>query len=268
MATIYRAMLTAVLLLYGWAGLAGWRAGDAESVAAHVRAGFVTALVAMLAQSLPFAYFLGTGFWIRAFARASRAGPEWEARHRAWMKGRAYPVMYAPPFLTLASALTGMLADMGHAPGWLHAACVAAMVAATLAALVAVPREMRRNSALMDELAERHQVPRPQTPAYEKLVEEEEKAALPPLFQLSRVILYASAQLVVVWLYLRFGTEGWRQVPFAPFGVVAVVLLTLGVALNDLHDPQHPAAPPRAWGRALAFGGAGAALAGLLSVLA
>lgn len=268
MANIYRALLTAVLLLYAWAGLLGGRAGDAEGVATHVRAGFVTALVAMLAQSLPFAYFLGTGFWIRAFARASRAGPEWEARHRAWMKGRAYPVMYAPPFLTLAAALTGMLADMGTVPGWLHAACVALMAAATVAALVAVPREMLRNSALMDELAERHQVPRPATPAFEKLLEEEEKVALPPLFQLSRVILYASAQLVVVWLYLRFGTEGWREAPFAPFGAVAVALLTVGVALNELHDPQHPAAPPRAWGRALALGGAGAALAVLLALVA
>lgn len=268
MAIIYRALLTAVLLLYGWSGLAGWRAADPAAVADHVRLGFVTALVAMLAQSLPFAYFLGTGFWIRAFARASRAGPDWELRHRTWMKGRAYLVMYMPPFLTLAAALTGMLADMGHLPGWLHAACVVALLAATLAALVLVPREMLRNSALMDELAERHQVPRPETPAYERLVEEEEKVALPPLFQLSRVILYASAQLVVVWLYLRFGTEGWRQVPFAPFGALAVALLVVGVALNDLHDPHAPATPPRAWGRALAFGGAGAALAVLLSLLA
>lgn len=267
MATIFQALMTASLLLYAWAGWAGLQAVDTAGLAAHESAGLVTALVAALAQSVPFAYFLGTGFWIRAFARASRAGPDWEARHRQWMKGPAYKVLYLPPFLTLATALLGMAAGAGHLPGWPHALLVAATLAASVAALVLVPPAMRRNSALMDELAERHQVPRPATPAYERLVREEEQVALPPLFQLSRVILYLSAQLVVVWLYLRFGTEGWRDTPFAPFGAVAVVLLTLGVALNELSDPRQPAPAARAWRRALAFGGAGAAVfAGVLAL--
>lgn len=267
MATIFKALMTASLLLYAWAGWAGIRASDRAGLAAHESAGLVTALIAALAQSVPFAYFLGTGFWIRAFARASRAGPVWEARHREWMQGRAYKILYLSPFLTMATALVGMAAGAGHLPGWPHAALAAATLASAVAALVLVPPAMRRNAALMDELAERHQVPQPATPAYEQLIAEEEQVALPPLFQLSRVILFAAAQSVIVWCYLRFGTEGWRDTPFAPFGAAAVLLLPLGVALNDLHDPRQPAPPARAWRRALAFGGAGAAVfAGLLAL--
>ena len=264
-ATIFRALMTAVLLLCGWAAWLGLSAADDAARAGHVSAGFITSLLAALVQSLPFAYFLGTGFWVRAFARASRAGPLWEERHKQWMKSRAYPVMYLPPALTLLAALSGIAAGAGHAPAWLHGLLAAGATLATLGALVLVPAEMQRNSALMDELAARHQVPRPATPEYERLVAEEEQHALPALFQLSRVVLFASAQLVVVWLYLRFGTEGWRTTPFAPFGVGAVVLLTLGLALNDMHDPQRPAPPARAWRKALAVGGAcGAALVALL----
>jgi hypothetical protein len=265
MATIFRALMTAILLLCGWAAWLGVRAADEAARAGHVRAGLVTAILAALVQSVPFAYFLGTGFWVRAFARASRAGPDWELRHKQWMKGRAYPVMYLPPALTLLAALSGMAAGAGHMPVWPHAALSVAATLATLFALLLVPAEMRRNSALMDELAARHQVPRPDTPAYERLVAEEEQHALPALFQLSRVVLFAAAQAVVLWLYLRFGTEGWRDTPFAPFGVSAVVLLTLGLALNEMHDPQHPAPPARAWRKALAVGGAcGAALVAVL----
>jgi len=266
MATIFRALLTAALLLYAFAAVSGSRAGDAAAQASHVSAGLVTTLVALLSQSVPFAYFLGTGFWIRAFARASHAGPAWEARHKAWMRGRMYPLLYLAPGLALAAAFSGMLAGAGHVPAWLHLVLVAGAVAALLASLVLVPREMLRNSALMDELAERHQVPRPQTPAYDRLVQEEEQKALPALFQLSRVILYAAAQLVVLWLYLRFGTEGWRTTPLAPFGAPAVVLLTLGLALNDMHDPQRPAPPARAWRKALAVGVAGSV--GLVAAVA
>ena len=249
MATIFRALMTAVLLLFGWAAWAGVHATDIASAAAHESAGLVAALVATLAMSVPFAYFLGTGFWIRAFVRASRAGPEWEERHRGWMKARSYPLMYLPPAFTVGAAITGMLAGSGRAPLGVHVAFVLGAFATSAVALVVVPRAMRRNSALMDELADRHEVPKPQTQAYEKLVQEEEAKALPPLFQLSRLLLWLSIQLVLIWLYLRLGTEGWRGAPLAPFAAPAVALLTLGLGLNALHDPNKPATPARAWGR-------------------
>jgi hypothetical protein len=267
MATIFRALMTAALLLFGWAAWAGLHAADPAGAAAHERAGLVAAILATLGQSVPFAYFLGTGFWIRAFARASRAGPGWEHRHGEWRRSRGYPVMYLPPLFTVAAAITGMLVGSGHAPVWVHACCVIAAVASTAAALAIVPPAMARNSALMDELADRHEVPRPQTPAYESLLREEASVALPPLFQLSRVILYLSAQLLLVWLYLRLGTEGWRGAPFAPFGAAAVLLLTVGLGLNAIHDPHRPAPPARAWRRALAVGGACGALVGLAIAL-
>jgi hypothetical protein len=261
MATIFRALMTAVLLLFAWAAWLGLHAADVSGSAAHESAGLVAALVATLGQSVPFAYFLGTGFWIRAFARASRAGPEWEARHRGWIESRSYPLMYLPPAFTVAAAISGMLVGSGRAPLGVHLACVIGAVAATAVALVVVPRAMRRNSALMDELADRHQVPRPATPAYEQLVQEEEAKALPPLFQLSRLLLFFSVQLVLIWLYLRLGTESWRGAPLAPFAAPAVALLTLGLGLNAIHDPNKPATPARAWARALAVGGAAGALA-------
>ncbi|MHC5211959.1 MAG: hypothetical protein ACYTG2_14660 [Planctomycetota bacterium] len=271
MATIFRALLVAVLVLFAgvvWTGLgAAGHAGSGdpgEALALHLRFGLLAALVAVFAQSVPFAYFLGTGFWIRAFARASRAGPDWEARHRAWMTGRAYKWMYAAPFAAAATAITGGLAETGRLATEVHVVCVLAAVAGSVVALVLVPREMRRNSALMDELADHHQVPRPDTPQMEELLAEEEKAALPPLFQLSRVLLYAGAQVVIVWLYLRFGTEGWRGTPLLPFGAAAVVLLTLGLGLNARHDPQSPRTAAVAWGRAMAVG---VVCAGLLAAV-
>ena len=265
MATILRALLTAVLILYGWVIWTGAHAGQGtEALALHLRAGLFAALAAALVLSLPFAYFLGTGFWIKAFVRASRAGPEWEQRHQQWMKGRAYPWMYAAPFSAAGLAITGGLAETGRiAPLW-HVLFVAAAALSALVALLLVPPVMRRNAALMDELADRHELPRPGTPAMAALVEAESAAALPPLFQLSRVLMYGGAQLLVVWLYLRFGTEGWRATPLWPFGAAFVALFTVGLGLNARFDPDRPRAPRAAWSRALAVG---AACAGVLVAL-
>jgi hypothetical protein len=68
------------------------------------------------------------------------------------------------------------------------------------------------------------------------------------------LVLYAGAQVMVVWLYLRFGTEGWRETSLAPFGIAFVVLLTLGLGLNARHDPHRPRPAAAAWSRALAVG--------------
>jgi hypothetical protein len=278
MATIFRALLVAVLVLdagviwtgmaaaghagaaetSGTAGLGGAAVGDlaaaSGALALHLRVGLLAALFATLVQSVPFAYFLGTGFWVRAFVRASRAGPGWEARHRQWMSGRAYPWMYVAPFAAAATAITGGLVETGRLPGLTHVACVVLAIAATAVALRLVPPVMRRNAALMDDLAEHRQPPRPDTPQMEALLRDEERAALPPLFQLSRVLMYAGAQVLIVWLYLRFGTEGWRETSLAPFGIAFVVLLTLGLGLNARHDPHRPRPAAAAWSRALAVG--------------
>ena len=273
MATIFRALMTAVLLLYGWVVTTGLRAGGllstgsgdpAEALSLHLRVGLVVALVAVLAQSVPFAYFLGTGFWVKAFVRASRAGPEWERRHARWMKGRAYPWMYAAPGLAAATAITGGLAETGRLPGAVHVACVAGAILGVGVSLVLVPREMRRNSALMDELADRHEVPKPHSREHLELIEHEARHALPPLFQLSRVLMYAGAQLLIVWLYLRFGTEGFRQAPFLAFALPAVLLLAAGLGLNARHDPETPRTAAAAWGRALLVGALGTAVVLLL----
>lgn len=261
MATIYRALMTSVLLVWAyvlWTGLAA--ADGTEALAWHLRVGLVGSLFACLVQSVPFAYFLGTGFWVKAFIRASNAGDAWELRQKGWMKGDAYPVMYAAPLLTLAVAISGGLAETGRLPHAVHPSLV---VLATLAAAVTlwfVPRTMLANSALMDELADTHSLPKPDTPEMDELIEREERVALPPLFQLSRVLLLFAAQSILLWLYLRYGTEGYRGAPFLPFGLGACLLLTLGLALNALFDPDEPVRPPLAWGRALAVGTACVAL--------
>jgi hypothetical protein len=184
------------------------------------------------------------------------------------MSGRAYLWMYVAPFAAAATAITGGLAETGRLPPLVHVACVAVAVIGTAVALVLVPKEMRRNAALMDELAERHQVPRPDTPQMDALLAEEERHALPPLFQLSRVLMYAGAQVLVVWLYLRFGTEGWRGTPLLPFGVAAVILLTLGLGLNARHDPVRPRPAAAAWARAMAVGVVCAGLLGAVLAVA
>ena len=81
-----------------------------------------------------------------------------------------------------------------------------------------------------------------------------EAAALPPLFQLSRIAMLFGFQMVLLWLYLRFGTESWRDVSALPFLVAACLLVSLGLGLNARYDPTSPAPPAKAWGRAIAVG--------------
>jgi hypothetical protein len=265
MATIYRATMTAVLMLYGYVIWTGAHAGEGgDALGWHVSAGLVTTLIAAFAMSLPFAYFLGTGFWIKAFVRASRAGPEWEQRHRQWMKGRAYPVLYIAPLCTVGTAISGSLVQTGRVGAGWHIGLLSTAVVSALVALWVVPREMNRNSALMDRLADEHQVPQPETPEAEALITEESAKALPPLFQLSRILMFFGVQLLIVWIYLRFGTEGWRETPLWPFGAGFVVLLTLGLGLNACFDPDTPRAPGRAWTRAVFMGVAAAMLLALV----
>jgi len=257
MATIYRALVTTVLILFGYAVLTGTSAGEAaEARAWHVSVGFVASVFAVLVQSVPFAYFLGTGFWVKAFVRASRAEEDWEARHGHWMKDRGYPCMYLAAFAPAATAITGMLVDTGRLGVFWHATSLWVAFLLQIVVLVLVPPMMKRNSALMDELADSHQVPRPGTPAMEELIEHEEATALPPLFQLSRLLLFAAFQILIIWLYLRFGTESFRDVPFLPYGLGTSICLTLGLGLNSRYDPDAPRSGPLAWSRALAIGAA------------
>lgn len=260
MATIYRSLTTAVLLLWGYLISTGLDAGSSQqALSLHLRVALVGALIGGAVQSLPFAYFLGTHFWIKAFARASRAGDEWEQRHRLWMKGRAYPAMYTAPFLTMAVAISGSMVETARIPHAVHPLLVVAAAIAQLASLILVPGAMRRNSALMDQLADEHQVPKPETPEMDDLIAEEERVALPALFQMSRLLLLFSVQVLLLWLYLRFGTEGYREAPAWPFAVASCALLTVGLGLNAGHDPDHPKAPLQAW--------TPAALAGLAAAI-
>jgi hypothetical protein len=260
MATIYRALTTAVLLLWVYVIMTGLDAGlSKEALSLHLRVGLVAALVGGAVQSLPFAYFLGTSFWIKAFAKASRAGDEWEQRQRQWMKGRSYPAMYAAPFLTMGVAISGSMVETARLPHAVHPVLVLAAGLAQVAALLLVPAAMQRNSALMDALADEHQVPKPDTPEMDALIAEEEQLALPALFQLSRLLLLFSVQVLLLWLYLRFGTEGFRETPAWPFAASSCALLTVGLGLNASHDPDHPKALMRAWTPA-ALAGLGAAL--------
>lgn len=255
MATIYRALVTAVLLLWGYVVTTGLAAGGSQAALAwHLKVALVAVVLGVLIQSLPFAYFLGTHFWVKAFAKAADAGEVWSERHRQWMQGRAYPAMYLAPALTLLVAVSGGMVETGRLPYVVHPLLVLAALGAQVAGLVLVPAAMRRNSQLMDSLADQHQVPRPDTPEMDALVEREERHALPPLFQLSRVLLLFAVQCVLLWAYLRFGTEGYRGAPFLPFGLAGCLLLTLGLGLNARYDPESPTRPTIAWGRAVAVG--------------
>ncbi len=274
MATIFRALMTAVLLLYGYVIWNGWLAGQAllagaageasaqDLLATHLRTGLVVSVVAALAQSLPFAYFLGTGFWVKAFVRASRADGTWEVRQKRWLKSRAFVVMSFAPLTTLAAAITGAMLDSGRLGPAGHIVPAALAVIATLLSLAVVPPEMLRNSALMDELAERHRVPTPGSAAADELIAFEESRALPPLFQLSRLMIFFGCQLVVIWLYLRFGTDGWRATPLLPFGIGCLALVTAGLGLNGIHDPDKPRPAAQSWARALAVGIVGSVVLG------
>ena len=90
--------------------------------------------------------------------------------------------------------------------------------------------------------------------AWDKLVEEEEALALPPLFQLSRLLMLFGSQSVVLWLYLRFGTESYRNVTPLPFMLAACVLVSVGLGLNARYDPISPRPPAQAWSRAAIVG--------------
>ena len=78
------------------------------------------------------------------------------------------------------------------------------------------------------------------------------------------ILLGLTMQLLIIWVYLRWGTEGWRDTPLWPFGAGFVALFTPGLGLNARFDPDHPRAPARAWSRAVAVGIACAALIALI----
>lgn len=255
MATIYRALCTSVLLVWVYVIVTGLGASAGqEALAWHLRVGLVGTILLAFAQSLPFAYFLGSHFWVKTFAKTARAGDEWTERHKLWMKGPAFKALSIAPVFTMAVAIAGSLVETGRIPHLIHPALVVASVIAQLVCLRLVPDAMLRNSALMDELADKHQVPRPGTPEMEQLVQEEEAVALPPLFQLSRVAMLFGGQSVLLWLYLRFGTEGYRNAPALPFLLAACILVSVGLGLNARYDPTSPSPPARAWSRALAVG--------------
>lgn len=259
MATIYRALVTASLLLWGYVAYQMLAAGDAAAAAEglrpgleeHLRLGLVAALFAALVQSLPFAYFLGTGFWVKAFLRASNAGAEWELRQKTWMKARAYPLLYLTPLVTLGAAIAGGLAETGRAPAGLHVFLIGFGLALQLLSLLLVPPLMLKNAALMDELAASHRLPKPDTPELDEYIEREEANALPPLFQLSRVLMFFGFQPFVIWAYLRFGTGGDTTAPYLPFAILGCALFALGYGMNARHDPDKPAPMPNAVRRGL-----------------
>lgn len=262
MATIYRAAACAVLVLYAFVVHTGMAAGESdELLGRHLRAGLLGSIVACLVNSIPFAYFLGTRFWVKAFVRASDAGDEWNTRHDLWMKDAAYPAMYLAAFFPAGAAITGGLAETGRIDLLWHTTLVVLSIVLQVAALFGTPRSMRRNSELMDTLAEQHSVPKPDTPEMASYVEREEAAALPPLFQLSRILMWVGLNLVVVWLYLRYGTETWRGSPLLPFALGCCLLVSIGVGLNARFDPARPASPAASWSRALLTGTVGVALA-------
>ncbi len=255
MATIYRSLLLSALLVFGYTVTTGLSAGQhPEALTWHLRVGLVASLLGVLVQSVPFAYFLGTGFWVKAFVKASGADESWSVRHAEWMKGTGYKLMYIAAALPAAAAITGGLVETGRVASFWHPSLVTLSILGLIGAWLTIPPMMIRNSALMDELAETHSVAKPDTPEMDALVEDAEREALPALFQLSRLLMYAGFNLLALWLYLRFGTEGYREVPFLPFGLAFVTTLTLGVGLNARHDPDAPSTIRTAWLRAGAIG--------------
>ncbi|MED5330446.1 MAG: hypothetical protein VX916_04065 [Planctomycetota bacterium] len=256
MALVYRSLVTAIVILHLVAMAGGMELGETtEKSAHHLRVGLLVSLATIFIHSLAFAYFLGTGFWIRAFARASRAATTWEERHSQWMKARGYPWLYLAAVFPAAVAITGSLSDTGRLTGGWHAALASASFLVQIAVFFLVPPMMRRNAALMDDLAQTHHVPQPGTEDMEALLEKERAEALPPLFQLSRVLLFGAFNLLILWAYLRFGTETLRGVALWPFASASSGLVILGIGLNARHDPDHPASAVAAWTRGVLFGG-------------
>ena len=140
MATIYRALVTSVLLLVAYTVMTGFSAaGGEEALRWHLRVGLVASILGVAVHSVPFAYFLGTGFWVKAFVRASRAGPEWEAGHAQWMKVGGYKIMYAAAALPAGAAITGALVETGRIGGTWHPLFVFASLDCHVAALVTIP---------------------------------------------------------------------------------------------------------------------------------
>lgn len=261
MATIYRALCVSILLVWGYVVFTGLGVGGAAeadgsqaALAWHLRVGLAGTIVLALVQSLPFAYFLGSHFWVKKFAETARAGEDWTERHKLWMKGSAFKALAIAPTLTMAVAIAGSMVETGRVPHWVHPGLVLASIVAQLVCVVLVPRAMLRNAALMDELADAHQVPTPGTPEMEQLIQEEEAVALPPLFQLSRICMLFGGQSVLLWLYLRFGTEGYRQAPALPFMLGACVLVSVGLGLNARYDPSLPMPAAKAWTRTITVG--------------
>lgn len=265
MATAYRSLLIVLLLCYVAAALSAPRLlGFGAALGGHQTVALAVAIVGALIHSLPLSYFMGSGYWIKYHAESSGAGPEWKQRHSQWLRSRGYPVIYLAGLSIVATGVAGGLADtLRLAPHW-HGLLALAAMAFCLLELLWVPPLMQRNRELLVELASTHKIPKPGTAAAEQLAVDHAAESVPPLIQCSRILIYGACNVLGLWFWLRFGTEGWRDVPLLPFGALFVGTLTVGLGIYWRHRPQGPRSAKSAWIMACATA---AALGGVLAAL-
>jgi len=236
MATAYRSLLIVLLLCYVAAALSAPRLlGFGVHFGGHQTLALAVAIVGALIHSLPLSYFMGSGYWIKYHADSSGAGPEWKLRHSRWLKNRGYPVIYFAGLSIVATGVAGGLADtLRIAPVWHGLLALAAMVFCLLE-LLWVPPMMQRNRELLVELATLHRIPKPGTAAAEALASEHLAESVSPLLQLARILIYGACNVLGLWFWLRFATEGWRDTPLLPFAALFVATLTVGLAMFWRH---------------------------------
>lgn len=221
MIRLYRSLVATevvVWILAAWAGVAAGR--SAEHLGRHLDLALLATLFAAAVHTLPFFFLMGSFYWLKACVDRADADPAWLDRHKLWVRSPTLPALLGAALATLMVAVSGGLLGAGRAPAGLHTAVVLATLLVHVFAACCVPAQLRRISALVSEM--RAWLPPAETLAARER-DPQTRALDPTLDRPGRTLFILAPQPLLLWLYLRFGTDGLRA-SLWPFALLSAAI--------------------------------------------
>lgn len=221
MIRIYRALVASEVIVWALVAWTGATAnGASTAVSRHVTLAVLAALLAALAHTMPFFFLMGSFYWLKACVDRAGADSTVLAEHKRWVASPALPALLGSALLTILVVVSGGLVQAGRVPPSAHISVVLTALALHVFAAWYLPKQMRRISALLSDM-------RAWLPPAEALRDLQrrrpELAADPTLGRPVRTLLLMAPQPLLLWLYLRFGTDA-APPPVWPFALAAIVL--------------------------------------------
>ncbi|RKY21303.1 MAG: hypothetical protein DRQ55_04790 [Planctomycetota bacterium] len=242
MIRLYRSLVATEVLLWiavAWTGASAGHSG--EAMALHLRLALLGTLFAAVVHTLPFFFLMGSFYWLKACVQQAEGDPAWLVRHKRWVASPALPSLLGAALATVALALSGGLLSEGRASAGTHAAVALAALLVHVYAAACVPPQMRRITALLGEV-------RACLPPADELIARSRspaaRAADPTFGRPLRSLLTLAPQPMLLWLYLRYGTDGLGA-PAWPFLLASLALVLWALRYRHRAAEAALGAPPR-----------------------